>query len=94
MQLDRNNKPEIDRAFENIPPEAEYRIGFDLTDALLFMRHAINVTYESDATEADNKFAEGLYQFSKGDPFMFNLGIKYTFQSIAFQKVGRLMKTL
>ena len=76
-ELDRNNKPEIDRAFENIPPEAEYRVGFDLTDALLFMRQAINVSYQVDADETDMKFAEEMYQYSKRDPFMFNLGIKY-----------------
>lgn len=75
-ELDRN-KPEIDRAFENILPEAQYTVSFDLADALLFMRQAINVTYEIDTTETDIKFAVGLYQYSEGDPFMFNLGIRY-----------------
>jgi hypothetical protein len=74
LKMDKN---EIGRAFENIPPEAQYRIGFDLTDALLFIRKAIYVKYKIDAKERHIQFAKDLYKFSKGDPFMFNLGIKY-----------------
>ena len=41
------------------------------------MKQAIKTTYETDDSEEDINFAIGLYQYSRGDPFMFNLGIKY-----------------
>lgn len=75
-ELDRDN-PEVDRAFENIPSKSQYEVGFDLTAAHLFVEQAIKVTHEIVATKENNEFARDLYQYSKGDPFMFNLGLRY-----------------
>jgi tetratricopeptide (TPR) repeat protein len=79
-QLD-ERKPVIARALRKIPIDAQFRIGFTLDDAILFLQQAIKTTYGSEAPPT-YVMDQGkiLYEFSQGDPFMFSLSIKYTLE--------------
>ncbi len=83
-QLDKE-KPVIARALRKIPKEAQYRIGFSLDDAILFLQQAVEVTYGTKAATTDIvaitiQIAKSFYEISRRDPFMFSLGIKYVLE--------------
>ena len=40
------------------------------------MKQAIKVSHQSDETDEDIKYADKLYEYSKGDPLMFICGIQ------------------
>jgi hypothetical protein len=83
-QLDKE-KPVITRALK-FPVEAQFRIGFSLDDAILFLQQAFKVTYgrlfaEPDVIKKVTDLGKFLYKVSIGDPFMFSLGIKYALEN-------------
>ena len=72
------DRPEINLALSEIPNEAQYRIDFTKDDAMLLFSKAIEVVFQQSPTTNVIDYANNLYNYSHGDPLMFNLGLRYT----------------
>jgi tetratricopeptide (TPR) repeat protein len=72
------DRPEINLALTEIPNEAQYRIDFTKDDAMLLFSKAIEVVFQESLTTNVIDHANNLYNYSHGDPLMFNLGLRYT----------------
>jgi len=69
-------RDEIRIALRKIPPVAQYRIDFDMDIALLFCMKAIHITFQRNPTNSEIELSNRLFENSKGDPLMFNLGLR------------------
>jgi tetratricopeptide (TPR) repeat protein len=99
-QLSKEN-PVISRALSDIPSNAQFSLNFDINYARLLFEKAIQVTFQREPSENEMQKAHELYQYCKGDPLMFNMGLKHflsgqskTLENFIEIKMSQIIKRL